>query len=57
MVEEGEEGRFVGLVRRRRRRRFKKRVKVGVLMSATHVRKLGRVNIIYIPLSPILRSL
>jgi hypothetical protein len=54
VVEEGEEGRFVGFVRRRR---FKKRGKVGVLMSATHVRKLGRVNIIYTPLSPLLRSL
>jgi hypothetical protein len=45
VVEEGDKGRFVGLVRRRRRR-FKKRGKVGTLMSATHVRKLGRVNII-----------
>lgn len=56
MVEGGGEGRFVGFVRRRRGR-FKKRGKVGVLMSATHVRKLGRVNIIYTPLSPILRLL
>jgi len=45
VVEEGGKGRFVGLVRRS----VKKRRKVGVLLSATHVRKLGRVNIIYTP--------
>lgn len=42
----GGKGRFVGLVRRRN---VKKSREVGMVLSATHVRKLGRVDIIYVP--------
>lgn len=45
---EGEKGRFVGLVRRRRRN-VKKSRKVSTVL-ATHVRELGRFDIITPPL-------
>jgi hypothetical protein len=44
----GRERSFCGVGKKRGRRSVKKRRKVGALLSATRVRKLGRVNIIYI---------